>query len=69
MASSEVGRVARAGAAALAWSAGRLCGDCSWSEAVEVLVEGALLGLGVDFLRLLVDGVVRGPRGLPLGQP
>ena len=34
-----------------------------------MLVEGAFLGLGVDFLRLLVEGVVRGPRGLPLGQP
>ena len=42
----------------------------SWSSAALLeFVEGALLGLGVARLRLLLAGVLRGPRGLPLGQP
>jgi hypothetical protein len=50
-------------------SAGRLRGDCSWSAPAEVLAVDALFGLGVDRFLLLVDGVLRGRRGLPLGQP
>ena len=34
-----------------------------------MLAEDALFGLGVDLFLLLVEGVLRGPRGLPLGQP
>lgn len=46
-----------------------LSDEWSWSTAVLGTVDDALLGFGVGLLRLLVDGVLRGPRGLPLGQP
>jgi hypothetical protein len=50
-------------------SAAMLCGDCSWSGTVTVLAGGGFFGLGVDLFLLLVEGALREPRDLPLGQP
>jgi hypothetical protein len=55
--------------AVAATAAPLLSAGWSWSRAPLAFVEGALLGLGVARLRLLLEGVLRGPRGLPLGQP
>ena len=46
-----------------------LSGDCTASAVAFALEEDAALGLGAAFFLLLLVGVLRGPRGLPLGQP
>jgi hypothetical protein len=52
-------------------SAGRLCGDCSWSgpTAVLVVVDDAFFGFGVDLFLLPFERVLRAPRDLPLAPP
>ena len=46
-----------------------LSGDCAGSTFGLAVVEDAALGLGAALFLLVVVGVLRGPRGLPLGQP
>lgn len=46
-----------------------LSGDWPASTTPLEVVEDAPLGFGVAFFLLLLEGVLRGPRGLPLGQP
>lgn len=46
-----------------------LSGDCTKSVAALAPVEDAALDFGAAFFLLLLVGVLRGPRGLPFGQP